>query len=743
MLGMNKFIFAAIHGRTGSAHTSVRGGYEFGRIEAIVLMLLLGLMFINAVAAPTPVRKLKAIQTIALPGGGVRVDLQLNRVPMKPLSFSVDRPAMIILDLPDTRLVKPIRRSNINIGDLAAVETAAADGRTRVVLRLVAMSPYKTRIAGNHVYVTIGSVAKVTLRARNVATKTFGPVSGQHVVNSRVSTVTSLRFHRTQSGAGRVLIGLSSPSVSGNVNQEGNRVVVSFPGVTLPKRLQERLKVSDFATPVDTITARQTPVGAEIVVKGKGPFEQLAFQTNKTFAVELNPVNKQRLAIEGKQRYTGKRLTLNFQKIPVRAILQILAKFTGKNIVVSGSVNGNITLRLHNVPWDEALAIILRSQGLSMKKIGNVLMIAPAAEFARQEQQQLRAQSQMRKLAPLQTAYIQINYAKAGNLAKLIKSQKSTLLSSRGTVTVDPRTNTLIVHDTAAHIGQVGKLVHVLDIPVRQVLIESRIVIVQNNFERDLGVRFGVSGLHQGPNSVISVDGSALGNNNMLASLTNPTGTGIGTGGSSPGKGTYTYPQLNNRLNVNIPVTNPAGQFAVAILSGNFLVDLELSALQAEGKGEVVSSPRVITANQQKATIEQGVEIPYQNSTSSGATSVQFKKAVLSLQVTPQITPDNRILMNIEVHNDTVGKYVPTTNGGQVPSINTRTVTTQVLVDNGDTVVLGGIYQTTRNKTTNKVPLLGDIPLLGVLFRNTKVVNDKVELLVFVTPKILAANLSQ
>jgi len=737
-----KFIFTAAHGRTGSAHTNVRGGYESGgRIGAIVLLLLLSLVSIYAVAAPTPVRKLKAIQTIALPGGGVRVDLQLSQTPTKPLSFSVDRPAMIVLDLPDTYLAKPIRRSNINLGDLTAVETAAADGRTRVVLRLVSMSPYKTRISGNHVYVTIGALVKVALQARSGATRTFGPVSGQHIVNSRTNTVTSLRFHRTQSGAGRVLIGLSSPSASGNVNQEGDRVVVRFPGVMLPKRLQERLKVSDFATPVDTITARQTAAGAEVVVKGKGSFDQLAFQTNKTFALELNPVNEQRLAIEGKKRYTGKRLTLNFQKIPVRAILQILAKFTGKNIVVSGGVNGDITLRLHNVPWDEALAIILRSQGLAMKKIGNVLMIAPAAEFARQEQQQLQVQSQMQKLAPLQTAYMQINYAKAENLAKLIKSQKSTLLSPRGTVTVDPRTNTLIVHDTAAHIGQVGKLVHVLDIPVRQVLIESRIVIVQNNFERDLGVRFGVSGLHQGPNSVISVDGSAIGNNNMLASLTNPTGTG--TGGSNPGKGTYVYPQLSNRLNVNIPVTNPAGQFAVAILSGNFLVDLELSALQAEGKGEVVSSPRVITANQQKATIEQGVEIPYQNSTSSGATSVQFKKAVLSLQVTPQITPDNRILMNIEVHNDSVGKYVPTTNGGQVPSINTRTVTTQVLVDNGDTVVLGGIYQTTRNKTTNKVPLLGDIPLLGVLFRNTKVVNNKVELLVFVTPKILAANLSQ
>lgn len=696
---------------------------------------------VHAAPSTSVTRDLKAVSAVALPSGGVQVDLQLTSSASKPMSFSVSHPAMIVLDLPNTKLPKIIRRSNLDVGKLVGVETAYAKGRTRVVLKLSSMSPYATKVQGKHVYITLGPQAAV--HQETVAEKTFGPRSGGHLTEAVSPAVTSIHFHRSRHGAGRVLVGLSSSSLTGNVHQIGNKVILTFPGVKLPKKLQERLKVTDFATPVDTIVARQTSQGARIVVTGTGQFEQLAFQTDKTFALELKPETKEELAGQGEKRYTGKRLTLNFQKIPVRAVLQILADFTGKNIVVSGGVTGDITLRLHNVPWDEALAIILNSQGLAMHKTGNVLVIAPAAQFARQEQQQLEARKQIQRLVPLQTAYIQINYAKAKNLATLIKSQKQTLLSSRGTVAVDARTNTLIIHDTQSHISQIEKLVHVLDVPVRQVLIESRIVVAQNKYTRDLGVKFGVSGLHEGANSVVAVDGSALGNNNMLASLSGGAGAGTTAGGSSPSGSNFTFPQLSNRLNVNLPVTNPAGQFAVAVLTGNYLVDLELSALQAEGKGEVVSSPRVITANQQKATIEQGVEIPYENSTSSGATAVQFKKAVLSLDVTPQITPDNRILMTLEVHNDTVGSYVPTANGGQVPSIDTRTVATQVLVNNGDTVVLGGIYQTTKNRTVNKVPFLGDLPLLGVLFRNTEVVNNRDELLVFVTPKILASNLSQ
>lgn len=706
---------------------------------------------LQAIAASANGVTLKSIQTTNLSGGHIQVELNLSGPAPKPLTFSVHNPAMIVLDLKNTRLSLPSNDQRIGKGNLVSIQAAEARHRSRVVLNLGSMTPYRTVVHGNHIFVMLGAKTGEMVASEKKAMhpkgagSTFGPASGRSHSRSNQSArrITAIHFHRTQEGAGRVVIGLGNPDMVGTVNQEGSKVIVRFKNTRLPKHLQESLNVVDFATPVTAITAQQRGHNARIVIKGTGQFDQMAFQANKMFAVELKPQQTGPSPTGLKKVYTGKRLTLNFQSIPVRAVLQILADFTGKNMVVSGAVTGNITLRLHDVPWDEALAIILQTQGLEMHKQGDVLMIAPAAEFAKQEQAQMQAKDQMQQLSPLHTAYIQINYAKAQNLAKLIKSQKSSLLSSRGKVTVDPRTNTLIVRDTDSHIAQVRKLVRILDVPVRQVLISSRIVIATNDFNRELGVKFGFSGLHQGQNSVIAVDGSAVGNNNMLSSVTNSQGSGSsGTGGTASTSGTFQFPSLDNRLNVNVPVQNPVGRFAVAILNQNYLTDLELSALQAEGKGEVISSPRVITANQQQAEIEQGVEIPYENSSASGATAVQFKKAVLSLKVTPQITPDNRILMNIEVHKDNVGSYVPTANGGQVPSINTRTVTTKVLVNNGDTVVLGGIYEITKNHSVNKVPILGDIPLLGFLFRNTQVTNNKSELLIFVTPKILSKDLS-
>ena len=658
--------------------------------------------------------------------------MTLSQAAPKPLSFSVDQPAMIVLDLPGTGVGLAQNQQMFNVGDLTSVQVAAASNRTRVVLNLQQMTAYKTRIDGNHVYVTLGGgKSQMASNRMSGEEKTFGPKSGSSssAGHQAASTdLTAVHFHRMPDGGGRVEIGLPGSGISGSVNQVGNQVTVHFPGATVPKKLQERLGVSDFATPVSTITTRNTPNGAEVVIKGSGNFTQMAFQANDTFAVELKPVSLAQQAT-GPKQYKGKKLTLNFQNIPVRSVLQILADFTGKNIVVSGNVGGNITLRLHDVPWDEALHIILQTQGLAMRQSNDVIMVAPAAVFAKQEQSQLEAQNQIEKLVPLSTAYIQVNYAKAGELADLIKSQKTSLLSSRGSITTDPRTNTLIVQDTNAHIDQVRKLVHVLDVPVKQVLIESRIVIANNTFQEDLGARFGVGGIHVGPNSSVATSGNVTGTDQILAN--GPVGPYLTGTGS---------------LNVNLPATNASGsvgQLAVAILNNDFQVDLELYASQAEGKGEVVSSPHVITANQQKAHIEQGVEIPYQNAASSGATTVQFKKAVLSLDVTPQITPDNRVLMQIEVHKDSVGQTVTTANGGSVPSIDTRQVNTQVLVENGDTVVLGGIYETTVANTVSKVPLLGDIPLLGFLFRQKSKTNNKDELLIFVTPKILADSLSQ
>ncbi|MGH8272187.1 MAG: AMIN domain-containing protein, partial [Gammaproteobacteria bacterium] len=411
---------------------------------------------------PTPARALTAIKTVALSGGRIEVDLQLDRAAPKPLSFSVNQPAMIVLDLDNTSPALAASRQLVNAGNVASVETASAGGRTRVVINLDAMAPYQTRVEGDHVYVIVGGAALAQTAAKP-AEKTFGPASGSESSPPAASAhaITGVSFHRTADGSGRIEIALAGSQVAGSVKREGKQVIVNFPGASVPARLQERLNVTDFATPVTTVTTRQTASGVQVTIQANGDFEQLAFQADKTFAVELKPTSPQEIAAAGTKHYSGKKLTLNFQNIPVRAVLQILADFTHKNIVVSGSVGGNITLRLHDVPWDEALDIILRTQGLAMRKSGDVIMIAPAVEFARQEQQQLKAQSQVQQLVPLDTAYLQINYAKASGLAALISAQKNSLLSSRGTVTTDQRTNTLIVHDTDDHIAQVRKLVHV------------------------------------------------------------------------------------------------------------------------------------------------------------------------------------------------------------------------------------------------------------------------------------------
>ncbi|MGH8162472.1 MAG: AMIN domain-containing protein, partial [Gammaproteobacteria bacterium] len=397
---------------------------------------------------PSAGRTLTSIKTVALAAGKVEVDLELSGAAPKPLSFSVDQPPMIVLDLAATTPALANSQRTVNVGDVTSVQTATAQGKTRVVVNLSGMVPYHTRVQGNHVYLIIGGGQPVAQAASKSAEKTFGPVSGGPAPVTAARALANVSFHRTPQGAGRVEVTLSNPGIAGNVKREGSEVIVTFPDTSVPLHLQQRLKVGDFATPVTSITTRQTSNGARMVIQGSGDFEQLAYQTNDDFAVELKPASPSQLAASGQKQYTGKKLTLNFQDIPVRAVLQILAQFTGKNIVVSGAVNGNVTLRLHDVPWDEALDIILKTQGLAMHKSGDVIMIAPAAQFAREEAARQKAENQVQATAPLHTAYIEVNYAKAGQLAALIKSQKSSLLSPRGTVTTDQRTKTLIVRDT-------------------------------------------------------------------------------------------------------------------------------------------------------------------------------------------------------------------------------------------------------------------------------------------------------
>jgi len=473
-----------------------------------------------------------------------------------------------------------------------------------------------------------------------------------------------------------------------------------------------------------------------VSIVAKLPFEELAYQSDNMFTIEVAPVVPRE--IESKptlfspdREYTGERLTLSFQDIETRAVLQLLADVSGRNIIVSDTVQGNVTLRLQNVPWDQALDIVLATKGLDMRENGGVIIVAPADEISAREKADLESRKEIRQLEPLLSEYLQVNYAKAADLADLMKGSKgSSLLSERGSVGIDERTNTLLVQDVAERITEIRRLVGNLDIPVRQVLIESRIVIVRDDFSRDLGIRWGVTGVADHNDGLIAVTGTGNGANTIVNS-------GIGNINTTGQPFPVEVPALNDRYNVNLPIANPAGTLALALLDEDFLVDLEISALQAEGRGEVVSSPRVITANQKEASIRQGVEIPYQEAASSGATTTQFKEAVLSLTVTPQITPDDRIILDLEVTKDSVGANVQSANGGSVPSIDTRAIQTQVLVNNGQTVVLGGIYETEESEDYTKVPFLGDIPGIGALFRSTRRVSNKSELLIFVTPKIL------
>lgn len=694
--------------------------------------------------------QLTAITATKLPGDRVQLQLKLSDAAHTPLSFTVGQPARIALDLDDTRLALQNRETQINVGNVSNVVAAEAGTRTRVVIDLTSLVPYHVAAQGDTVYVLLGgnpgdtAVAQtdpVTLTGATTAVAAAVPAPTASTAAASVpagQSITGVDFRRGNNGMGRVIVNLSNPAIVGNVHMSGNNVVVDFANTRLPQNLVRRMDVTDFATPVQYIDAENTPTGARLVIQPSGKYDKLAFQSDNLFAMEFTPLSAQAAQIAQQQQYSGQKISLNFQNIDIRAVLQILADASGKNIVVSDSVHGNITLRLQDVPWDQALDIIMKTKGLASRTYGNTLIIGTAQDIAAQEQAEFAAQQSLEQNSPLQSAFIQVNYAKASDIADLIKGQgKASLLSPRGSISVDSRTNTLLVQDTAANIGEIRQMVTKLDVPVKQVLIESRIVVANNDYTSQLGVRFGANGIRQTSGGLMSLNGDLTGTNTQQNAFNPPAG-----GVPVTGTPLLSLPALNDQLNVNVPTGAAFGQLAFGVLRQNFLVDLELSAMAAAGKGEVVSSPRVITANAKEATIVQGIEIPYTQSASSGATTVSFKNAVLSLDVTPQITPDNRIIMDLEVHDDTVGQFVPTANGGSVPSINTRNVKTQVLVDDGDTVVLGGIYETTHTTTVNKVPLLGDLPLLGWLFRNTQSTNNKDELLIFVTPKIMTQTAS-
>ncbi|HEU5398592.1 MAG TPA: type IV pilus secretin PilQ [Gammaproteobacteria bacterium] len=735
------------------------------------VLLVLGLLAMRgALADDQGHNQLQSITAQKLAGDRVQLALQLSGPAPQPLAFTVNQPARISLDLADTRLSMKDHKTDVQAGMVNSVVTAEAGGRTRVVINLTSLVPYTTRADGNTLYVIVGANAGDTGVAQAGITN-FGPqVTGtpaaavaaavkpavpapapapaaSQAASSPAPTangteIANVDFRRGPDGSGQIVVDLPDPSIIGNVHDQNGNIAVDFANAKLPENLVRRMDVTDFATPVQYVDAQNTPTGSQLIIHPTGQYEKLAYQSDDTFSVEFKPLTPAAAQTLAKKQYTGQKISLNFQSIDIRAVLAILADSSGKNLVVSDAVNGNITLRLQDVPWDQALDIILKTKGLATRQFGNVMMVGTASEIANQEQAEAAAQASLAQVEPLESAFIQVNYAKATDLATLIKGTgANSMLSKRGSLSVDDRTNTLLVQDTAENIATIRAMVDKLDVAVKQVLIESRIVIANNDFNRQLGAQLGYSGSRLNNNSLITTSGSLNGTdtivNNFITS-SNAANSAINAGTTPvPLLSPFSVPSLANRLNVNLPAPAGGGSLAFSVLHGNSLIDLEISALQSEGQGEIVSSPRVLTADQKKAHIEQGVQIPYQQASASGATTTAFKNAVLSLDVTPQITPDSRIIMDLEVHDDAVGQNVQSATGGAVPTIDTRDVQTQVLVNDGDTVVLGGIYETTEQASVSKVPLLGDLPLLGWLFRNTQTTNNKNELLIFVTPKIV------
>ncbi len=729
------------------------GGWPLGWLPLIVLILgliLMGGWTPLAIAADPPVGQsiLQAVDISPLAGNRLQLRFRLSGPPAKPpSSFTINEPARIVLDFLDTRNGLSTRQQTINVGVADRISVLEGSDRTRASLNLARLVPYNVQVQGNAVVLTLdnaGTAAAKTpaatpgasVAAAAASRKAVRPVAAP--VSAAPRNISDVSFRRGPGGQGVVTVKLSNSAIPVDVRQEGTQIVADFQGASLPGGQQRRLDVTDFATPVTTVEAVNRGSNARLSIQPSPPFEYLAYQANDLYVIEVRPPQKTPEQEEkdaqldpSKKKYKGDLLSLNFQDIEVRAILQILADFTGLNIVVSDSVKGNLTLRLQNVPWDQALDIILRTKGLAMRQNGNVVFIAPTEEVAAREKLDLESRKTVEELIPLRTEIIQVNYAKAADLKNLLKTagekgQGQSILSPRGDVAVDDRTNTLIVKDVPDKIAEVRDLVTKLDAPSRQVLIDSRVVIASNDFSRDLGARFGVTGVRKTGSGVNAVSGTSAGTDTIVNSAVNNL---IATGQPFPAQ----IPGLGQRLGVNLPAAGPS--LAFAILGADYLVDLELSALQAEGQGEVVSNPKVVTADLKKATVLQGRQIPYATVSQDG-TKVEFKDAFLKLEVTPQITPDDRIKMDLKVSKDEQGVNVATSTGTQ-PTIDKRELETQVMVNNGETVVLGGVFEQTKNDNVSKVPLLGDVPLLGYLFRNTNKTNTKRELLIFVTPQIL------
>ncbi|RON17654.1 fimbrial protein [Pseudomonas brassicacearum] len=654
---------------------------------------------------------LKALDVAALPGDRVELKLSFDGPPPVPDGYTTEQPARIALDLPGVVSQLKSKTRDLGGGKARSATVVEANDRTRLIINLTQLTPYNARVEGNNLLVVIGQGAnsKASKPAPRAAVATPAPAK-TYAPSSK--SIRGVDFQRGTQGEGNVVIDLSDPSIAPDIQEHEGKIILGFARTQLPEKLRVRLDVKDFATPVQFVNAVATGDRATITIEPGGAFDYSTYQTDNKLTVSIRPMTVDDLQKRNAQRfaYTGEKLSLNFQDIDVRSVLQLIADFTNLNLVASDTVQGGITLRLQNVPWDQALDLVLKTKGLDKRKIGNVLLVAPADEIAARERQELESQKQISELAPLRRELLQVNYAKAADIAKLFTSVTSAdaKADERGSITVDERTNNIIAYQPQDRLDELRRIVTQLDIPVRQVMIEARIVEANVDYDKSLGVRWGGSVRNKGNwNTSGASDGRTIGTPESTS--TNSSFVDMGAAGSTSGIG-------------------------IAFITDNVLLDLELTAMEKTGNGEIVSQPKVVTSDKETAKILKGTEIPYQEASSSGATSVSFKEASLSLEVTPQITPDNRIIMEVKVTKDEPD-YLNKVQ--DVPPIKKNEVNAKVLVNDGETIVIGGVFSNTQSKVVDKVPFLGDVPYLGRLFRRDVVSEKKSELLVFLTPRIM------
>ncbi|MGK0248205.1 MAG: type IV pilus assembly protein PilQ [Oleispira sp.] len=695
------------------------------------VQLFVAVILATFVSAQSFASNLIDIKFSALPGDVTQMELIFDGQPPTPGGYTIEKPARISLDLPGVNSQLESKYHKIGFGNARTATVVNAENRARVIVSLVQLVPYAVESRDDRLLVMMGKTVdtKTQNNQPNQSITHAGKASSNNVDSSISSSVMNVDFRRGEQNDGQVQILLSNPKANVDIQQQGKKIIVTLADTVLPENMRRRLDVVDFATPVKFIDANMEGTNTVIYIEPEGQYDYLAYQADGVLAINVKPITKaekEKLA-QAEFPYSGEKLSLNFQNIEVRAVLQLIADFTGQNLVASDTVDGGITLRLQNVPWDQALDLVLKTKGLAKRQMGNVLLVAPAEEIAAREKIELEAVKQVEELAPLLSEYVQLRYAKATDIASLLTSE-SGLMSARGTAVVDERTNTLLMKDSGANLDKIREAIALLDIPVRQVLIEARIVIANTSVGEKLGIRWGGGGGN------VRSDGSFVKFGASQTTLNESNQILIDrTNGDDPSQVSFPDAYV-----VDLGVSDVgASSLAVGISTFDYLLDLELSAVETDGNAEIVSQPRVITADGQTASIQSGTEIPYQEASSSGATSISFKSAVLRLEVTPQITPDDRIIMDLKINQDSIGEV---TAAG--PTIDTNALETQVLVENGETIVLGGIFRSEETFATTKTPFFGDIPLIGVLFRRTEHSESKAELLIFITPRLVKDTLS-